>query len=225
MEWIRAHVLLSLLIAAGAVTFVWLLLLRERLRMTWYAALVFAVLHVAYGVFCVRVFARMEGAGSGAMSLFGAVFFMPLGYWAGAKTMRRPVSEVFDIFAPAMVFTLLCARINCLYAGCCLGRFIPGTAHRWPTRESEIVFYLVFLGIIIPRVLRGGMKGRMYPLYMISYGAFRAVEECFREAGTHTFFHLSHIWALCAIGMGLSVYMEQNKRLKLAGRQAVRRKK
>ena len=204
---------------AAIATFVWLLLLRERLRMTWYVAFALAILHVIYGVFCVRIFARMEGADTGAMSLFGAVFLMPVAYYLGAKLSKRPMSEVFDIFGVAMIFTLLLARCNCLHAGCCLGRYLFHTQMRWPTREAEILFYIVFLALMIPRVWKGKTKGRLYPFYMLAYGAFRAVVECFRVSDAQTLFHLSHVWAFLALGLGLSIYIEQTKQSKIHSRK------
>ncbi len=98
--------LLLVLILAAVTTFVWLLQFQKRLRMPWWAALLLSILHVIYGVVCVRAFARLEGASSGAMSIFGAVFFMPVGYFLGAKLFRRPLADVFDIFAVPMIFTL-----------------------------------------------------------------------------------------------------------------------
>lgn len=213
-NWMQEHFLLLMLAAAAVFTFVWLLQFRERLRMTWYAALVFSILHVLYGVTCVKVFAVMEGASAGSMSLFGAVFFMPLGYWAAAKLSKRPMAQVFDICAVPMIFTLMLARCNCIVSGCCLGRYMFHTQMRWPTREAEIVFYLVFLALIIPRVWKGTTKGRAYPLYMAAYGAFRAVIECFRESSSETLLHLSHVWAFLALALGLSIYIELNNRTK-----------
>ena len=214
MQWLSDHFLALILLAAGAATFAWLLRLRKRLQMTWYAALILSVLHVLTGVLCVRVFARMEGAGAGSMSIFGAVFFMPLFYFLGAKLFRRPMAEVFDIFAIPMIFTLLCARINCLQSGCCLGLTIPHTALRWPTREAEMVFYVVFLALAAPRVWKGTAKGRIYPAYMAAYGAFRAVIECFRESSSASFLHISHIWALLSLALGLAICLEWNARRK-----------
>ena len=211
--WLSGHALLAILTFAAAATFVWLLAARKRLKMPWYVALILAILHVAYGVFCVRIFARMEGAGSGAMSLFGAVFFMPIGYWLGAKLFKRPPAEVFDLFAVPMIFTLMCARVNCLIAGCCAGRQITMTSPlRWPTREAELLFYVVFLALMAPRVRRDETKGVVYPLYLIAYGAFRAIVECFRVSSTNQVFHLSHVWALLALSLGLSIYAEMRKR-------------
>ena len=208
MQWFSDHFLLVILLAAGIVTFAWLMLMRKRLEMKWYVALALSALHVMAGVLCVRLFARMEGAESGAMSIFGAVFFMPLFYFLGAKLFRRPMAEVFDIFAVPMIFTLLCSRVNCLKSGCCLGLMIPHTDLRWPTREAEMLFYVVFLALVIPRVRKGRSKGRIYPAYMAAYGAFRAVIECFRVSGSACFLHISHIWALLSLAVGLSFYWE-----------------
>lgn len=209
IHFVQDHVLLLVLFLAAVGTFVWLLCFQNRLRMTWWAALLLSVLHVLYGVACVRVFARFEGAGSGAMSIFGAVFFMPLGYFLGAKLFKRPIREVFDIFTFPMVFTLLCARVNCLFAGCCIGLPIGSTGLRWPTREAELAFYLIFLTILSPKVFKDRTKGEVYPLYMLCYGVFRAVIECFRySAATSNLFHLSHVWAFLSLAVGIAIYAE-----------------
>ncbi len=215
IPFLQENRLLLLLGLAAVVTFVWLLQFRGRLRMKWYVALVLSILHVVYGVFCVKVFAVLEGnpVSNGAMSLFGAVFFMPLAYWLGAKLTKRSAAEVFDIFAPCMIFTLMCARVNCLFAGCCQGREIPGLEPwRFPTRELEIVFYIVILAILVPRILSGKTYGQVYPLYMFSYGITRCVLEFFRVSSTDHLFHLSHIWALIAFSLGLALYAEIKRR-------------
>ena len=220
LEFLYHHFLYVMLSAATVFAAVWLLLLRKRLDLHPAVAILLAVLHTAYGVLCVRAFARMEGAGSGAMSLFGAVFFMPVAYYLGAKFTKRPMAEVFDVFTIPMIFTLMLARCNCLLAGCCVGRYIHGTALRWPTREIEIVFYLVILALLIPRVWRGICRGTAYPIYMAAYGAFRTLVEFFRVSGSETLFHLSHIWALLAFGLGLSIYIEQKNQ---AGKKSRKR--
>ena len=223
--FIDSNFLWIMLSVSAVFTMIWLQLLRERLRMAWYVAIPIAVLHVIYGVLCVRVFARMEGAGSGAMSLFGAVFFMPIAYYIGAKLSKRSVADVFDIFTIPLVFTLMLARVNCLHAGCCLGRLICSTGMRWPTRETELVFYILFLVVMIPKVRKDKTQGTAYPIYMASYGGFRLIVEFFREASTNTLFHLSHLWAITAIALGMSVYIElRNRSIKREKTDKKRRK-
>ena len=203
-----------LLLSAGAVfTAVWLVLLRKRLDMPWYAAIPLAILSTVYGVLTAKVFAFLESGFNtdslGNMSLFGGVFFMPLAYWLGAKLSKRSYREVFDVFTPCMIFTVMCARINCIVSGCCIGLPIPGmNGVRFPTREAEILFYIILLICLCPRVLKGKYRGQAYPIYMISYGAFRFVEEFFRSADTSSVFHRAHIWALITLIIGISIYVE-----------------
>ena len=207
---------LYLLLGVAAIgTFLWLLRLRDRLRIRWYSALALSISHVICGVICVKLFAVLEGnaPADGAMSLFGAVFFLPVVYWLGARLAKRDTADVFDVFAVCMIFTLLCARVNCLIAGCCQGRAIPGLEPwRWPTREAELVFYVVFLAVSAPKVLRDESRGRVYPLYLISYGIVRIILECFRVAATDNIFHLSHVWAVMALAIGSGIYAELRRR-------------
>ena len=206
--------ILILLLSAGAVfTAVWLVLLRKRLDMPWYAAIPLAILSTVYGVLTAKVFAFLESGFNtdsfGNMRLFGVVFFMPLAYWLGAKLSKRSYREVFDVFTPCMIFTVMCARINCIVSGCCIGLPIPGmNGVRFPTREAEILFYIILLICLCSRVLKGKYRGQAYPIYMISYGAFRFVVEFFRSADTSSVFHRAHIWALITLIIGISIYVE-----------------
>ena len=209
------YVLILLLILAIAGTFLWLLRFRERLKISWWGALLMAIGHVLFGVVCVHVFARFEGASIGAMSIFGAVFLMPIALYLDSKILRCPASETFDILVIPMIFTLLLTRINCLIGGCCYGVPIGATHLRWPTREAEILFYLVFIFIEGPKVFKGETSGEVYPLYMGSYGLARAIIECFRySAGTKTIFHFSHIWAILSITLGFGIYFELSERIR-----------
>ena len=143
------------------------------------------------------------------MSLFGGVFLMPLAYWLGAKISKRPLDEVFDVFTPCMIFTVMCARVNCILSGCCRGLPIPGTnGMRFPTREAEIVFYLILLAVLCPRIWKERLQGRAYPVYMMCYGAFRFIIEFFREADSAGLFHRAHLWAMITLLLGASIYAE-----------------
>lgn len=180
--------------------------------MKWYAVLILSVLHTAIGVCSVKVFAFLESGDIGNMSLFGGVFFMPAAYWLGAKLTKRPCCKVCDVFTPCMLFTLMCARVNCIVSGCCSGLVIPGTQLRFPTRELEVLYYIVMLILVIPKVRKREQAGGIYPLYMASYGAFRFVIEFFRTSSSGTLFHLAHVWAAAAFAAGLSIYIEIKSR-------------
>ena len=169
IDWASRHVLTLLLAAGSCFNCIWLLRFRKELRLGIPAAVVIAVLHTIYGVFCVSVFAVIEGLGDpssvGNMSLFGGVFFMPIAYFAGAKLTGRSVAQVFDIFTICMVFTLMCARTACLVSGCCRGALIPGLdGARGPTREAELLFYVVLLLLRGRTAWAGKTQGEVYPI-------------------------------------------------------------
>lgn len=121
MSWLQTNSLYLLLTAGTIFNVFWLYRMRRQLQMKWYAVLILSVLHTAIGVCSVKVFAFLESGDIGNMSLFGGVFFMPAAYWLGAKLTKRPYCKVCDVFTPCMLFTLMCARVNCIVAGCCSG--------------------------------------------------------------------------------------------------------
>lgn len=208
-----------LLTVATLVSALWLYAQRDVLGMRPWAAIPLAAAHTMIGVLSVQIFAVMETLDSsniGNMSLFGGVFFMPLVYWLGAKLFKRKKALVFDNFTICMVFTVMCARINCIISGCCFGKTIPGLDNfRWPTRELEVAFYAVLLIVLVRKVLSKKTHGEIYPLYMISYGAFRFVIEFFRfSEHSAGIFHIAHLWAVITLGLGLSIYSEMQSRKK-----------
>lgn len=226
-DWMSGHSLLLLLSAGTLFSFLWLMQFRGRLNMKWYAALPIAICHTLVGVICVKAFAFMEtGFDSdslGNMSLFGGVFFMPLLYLVGAKLTKRKAADVCDAFTGCMILTVMCARVNCILTGCCGGRLLPGAeVLRWPTREAELVFYVVLLAILGRRILQNKTHGTAYPLYMAAYGIFRFIAEGFRLANSPLgLIHRGHIWALISLALGYSIYAE----LKTREKKNVRRMK
>jgi len=218
MEFIREHALWFLLGIAAIFTFVWLFTFRKRLRIKWYAVLIISVLHIVFGVLFVKLFAFLESPGTvydGGMSLYGAVFFMPVLYFITAKIFKRDTRVVFDLITVPLIFTLACARVNCLIAGCCKGEvisFIHSHEVRWPTRQAELVYYAIFLTFAIIGVIKDRTKGTLYPVYLMSYGLFRFLIEWFRVSA-HKFgvFHISHLWSIIAFLIGISFYFEMKK--------------
>lgn len=217
--WLSDHSLLMLLMLGTVFTFVWQRCCKDRLGIHWGASAGIAAAHTVFGVFSVSVFAVLETLNLdnwGNLSLFGGVFFMPLFYWCIAEFGKQKLADVFDVFTICLMFTLLCARINCILTGCCQGSMIPGTKDlRWPTRELELIFYVVLLFWLGRKVKKSENPGTIYPVYMISYGIFRFIDECFRESD-HLLgiIHVSHIWALISLGLGLSIYAEQKAKAK-----------
>lgn len=219
--WLTDHALILLLGCGTLFNVYWLHRCRERLHLRWPSVLLLSVLHTVLGVLSVKVFALFETGNFSNMSLFGGVFFMPLFYWGVAKLAKQKVADVFDVFTICLVFTLMCARLNCIISGCCLGAHIPiqGLEHlRFPTRELELLFYVLLLSRLWRKVLSGSARGMIYPIYMISYGIFRFVTETLRFSDrTNSILHVSHLWALLSLGVGMSIYGELQKKEKKTG--------
>lgn len=208
-DWLSDNRLYVILAFSTAFSYFWLFQNKGKLNISDGMAFFLAVAHTVLGVLCVKVFAFLEAGGDGgSMSLYGAVFFLPVAYFSAAKLTKRKPADIFDVFAICVIFTLMCARVNCLMGGCCLGRPIFGSETlRWPTRQLEIVFYLVLLVWLGKMAGRADAKGKIYPLYMISYGIFRFVVEWFRESDNIVgFLHISHIWSIVAVIAGWIVY-------------------
>lgn len=221
LTWLSDHALILLLGCGTLFNVYWLHRCRERLHLRWLSVLLLSVLHTVLGVLSVKVFALFETGNFSNMSLFGGVFFMPLFYWGVAKLAKQKAADVFDVFTICLVFTLMCARLNCMISGCCLGAHIPieGLTHlRFPTRELELLFYVLLLSRLWRKVVTGSARGMIYPIYMISYGIFRFVTETLRFSDrTDSILHISHLWALLSLGVGISIYGELQKKEKKTG--------
>lgn len=221
LTWLSDHALILLLGCGTLFNVYWLHRCRERLHLRWLSVLLLSVLHTVLGVLSVKVFALFETGNFSNMSLFGGVFFMPLFYWGVAKLAKQKTADVFDVFTICLVFTLMCARLNCIISGCCLGAHIPieGLTHlRFPTRELELLFYVILLSRLWRKVVTGSARGMIYPIYMISYGIFRFVTETLRFSDrTDSILHVSHLWALLSLGIGISIYGELQKKEKKTG--------
>lgn len=221
LTWLTDHALILLLGCGTLFNVYWLHRCRERLHLRWPSVLLLSVLHTVLGVLSVKVFALFETGNFSNMSLFGGVFFMPLFYWGVAKLAKQKAADVFDVFTICLVFTLMCARLNCIISGCCLGAHIPieGLTHlRFPTRELELLFYVLLLSRLWRKVLSGSARGMIYPIYMISYGIFRFVTETLRFSDrTDSILHISHLWALLSLGIGISIYGELRRKEKKTG--------
>ena len=211
-NWLSGNKLYVLLALATMFSYFWLFQNKQKLNIGDGMAFLLAAGHTLLGLMCVKVFAFLEAGAdaetAGGMSLYGAVFFLPMAYFAAAKLTKRKPADVFDVFTICVIFTLMCARVNCLMSGCCLGKLMFGSETlRWPTRELEIAFYIILLVWLGRRAGKKNAKGKIYPLYMMFYGLFRFITEWFRETSHPVgYLHISHIWSIVAVIAGWIVY-------------------
>jgi len=214
LEWLRVgHHMLMIILAVGTVfTYGYLLLFKEKLRLNALTAIPAALVHTLFGVLCVTSFAMLEAfslSAFGNLSIFGATFFMPILFFAFARLGKRNTADVFDIGTVTMMFTLMCSRFNCLVCGCCYGLpFFGSDTLQWPTREMEIVFYIVLMVLFSLKNQKGTAGGKNYPIYMIAYGIFRFIVEWVRHYDGNSVIHKAHVWALISLCLGISILAE-----------------
>lgn len=100
---------------------------------------------------------------------------------------RKNTGDLFAFIAP---LGLALGRVGCWMQGCCQGK--PTTlkllavcdAHgvaRWPAAQVELVFQLAAFAVLF--VLRNDVccRGRLFFLYLASYGVFRFLHEPMRD--------------------------------------------
>ncbi|MBQ1385668.1 MAG: hypothetical protein IIY75_02625, partial [Erysipelotrichales bacterium] len=85
----------------------------------------------------------------------------------------------------------------------CKGSSIFGSSILWPTREVEIVFYIILFAKLWAFFKTGNYsKGQLFPRIMLSYGMFRFVEEFFRVSFAWNKMPLTHIWCVISMILG-----------------------
>lgn len=228
MEWfVNRWFLFMLLFIATAFSFAYLFAFhRKTLHAKWYELIIVSLLHTIFGVFCVVFWAMLETGFNtdsiGNLSLYGGLFLMPIFYAIYAIIKKLPFKTVFDIFTISLALTLFLARVNCIQAGCCNGITIPGTNFQVPTREMELVFFGVFIIFNFRWINEDRSNGKVYPLFLLSYGIFRFITEFLREYDGNTLLHIGHVWSILAITTGailLIVPMIKNKKLKESNKE------
>jgi prolipoprotein diacylglyceryltransferase len=212
LSWIINNKLWLILGFGATFNSFWIIQYGKKLRIKNWLAVLLSIAHMICAVLCARLFAFMEGA-PGGMSLYGGLFFLPVLFCLIAWLSKRSIIEACDVFTIPNIVTVFCARLNCVFSGCCLGTLIPGTEGlRWPTREIELALYVVLYIVLRQKIGKPAYKGKLYPIYMITYGTFRFVVEWFRESTNAVgFVHISHIWSLLAIAIGVTAICLINK--------------
>ena len=153
-----------------------------------------------------KLLSKEAAAGFGAISTYGIYLIGPFILLLVSLLLRWNGAGVMDLFALYAMPSLFLMRCHCLKAGCCFGLPLSDTGFKWPTRESEMIFYAIMFWILWRMLKKNKVPGQLFPLLMISYGVFRFINQWFRDTGT-TGWHMSHTWSVvCAvIGLGLFV--------------------
>ena len=121
-------------------------------------------------------------------SIAGALLFGFLAVEA-AKPLLRYDLPPNDRFAVALPFSIAIGRIGCLVAGCCRGAPHDGAlaiayddgVMRHPAQLYEALFQLAAGYALLLLWRRKILFGRLFALYLASYGVFRFATEFIRD--------------------------------------------
>lgn len=176
-------------------------------------SLAVCIMFSAFSVLSALLFGCLESVISGngmtfsAISTYGIYSICPLLILLVCRFTGKEAKAVFDVYALYALPSLFFLRINCMAAGCCGGRQIGLTELHWPTRQAEMIFYLIMFVILLKREHKT-KAGTAFPLLTGAYGIFRFFCEWLREADTGSLVHLAHGWSCLAAVIGLGIYFE-----------------
>lgn len=199
----------------------WWMLLRNRLGIKWYQAILLGATETLFGAVAAKVLALAEVGFNLTVAAnvrwYGAVWILPLVAYIAAKIMKKKPAPFIDATAVVAAIALICVRVFCLADGCCGGMPVArGATFCWPLREIEMVYCVIFILLYWKQVYTGTSYGQVYPMYMITYGVVRFVIEWLRDefTGSLGIIHLAHIWSIISILIGAAIYFELKEKQK-----------
>lgn len=166
------------------------------------------LLLLAAGYAGTKLMFHIESGGWGGISFYGAVLFVPLLFVPVAPALRVRYARLMDLTALGVAAMLIVMKFKCCYDGCCYGRVLKdmgeGLLLRFPSQMAEAVNGAALLAVLLWWVRRGRHKGRLYPWYMVLYGATRFFWNCFRGDLKPFVWILpaGHFWSLVSIAAG-----------------------
>ena len=161
----------------------------------------------------------IENLSFGGRSFYGAVFFVPLVFLLLPYAIKMPYGQIMDFCAPAECIMLSFMKVQCLVTGCCAGRTLfvneLGEAVLFPSQLVELIAaYAIGMALMILS-MQEKHKEKIYPWYLILYGASRFVLNFFRaewELYSGGIPPLGTIWSVVAVAIGICWIIYYNKK-------------
>ncbi len=213
MSFFQAHKGITFILIGTVLMAVLMMIQRRLYRLRVWQALLFTVLLTAVGVAGVRLLAILEGwrnllAGNlpGGMSLFGAIFLIPILMPFVGFMFRLRAGQTLDLCAPCVAGMFGVMRINCWITGCCGGRVVHYMGRDFVPPVQLIDggwnFYLMIVLMIFN--MKRQKEGIAYAMLMTGYSVMRFIIEFYRDT-EKTWFHMSHgqVFSLFCIVIGL----------------------
>lgn len=155
------------------------------------------------------------------VSLFGAIFTLPLLLFPICKLIKLPYGKFMDYISPSLMLILATLRIGCYISGCC------GGVNGFPVQIVEAVFDLCIMAflLIIEKSSPEGAKGKLYPYIMALYGVLRFILEFVRDNEKNILYMSNgQIFSLLSVAIGVVLLVLINKRANKMPKRTEKRK-
>lgn len=126
---------------------------------------------------------------SSGMSIYGAVIFTPIIVLIVCLIFKQPWKPILDLLAPGGITLVGCAKLGCLFLGCCPGiecsfgvYYSNYKKTMFPSPIFEFITILIILavGFLYTFKYKKRVTGALYPLLCILYGSTRFFWEFLR---------------------------------------------
>jgi prolipoprotein diacylglyceryltransferase len=176
----------------------------------WWKTIVIALLLTVSGTLGTYLWFFVENGRFGGRSFYGAVFIVPVLFILVSWVFRIPYGKLMDLCAPAECIMLVLMKALCVLEGCCKGRILFENV-RFPSQIAELVNALILLVILMYLSHKKENRGKIYPMYLLIYGASRFVLNFFRDVWAETWMPMGTLWSILAmvIGGGMLVYLKK----------------
>lgn len=136
--------------------------------------------------------AVLQAAGfsdTSGMSIYGAVIFTPIIVLLICLICKQPWRPILDLLAPSGIILVGCAKLGCLFLGCCPGiecsfgiyyENYKATMFPSPIFEFITIAAIVALGFWYTFKSGKHVAGTVYPLLCMLYGSTRFLWEFMR---------------------------------------------
>ncbi len=184
-----------------------MLIIRKDYEIPLYKGLIGSILLTFIGVLSVKLMYFIENGDFSGLSFFGAVLFIPILAIPISVVLNIKYQDYIDICAPSVAIMLSAMKINCLRSGCCIGKVLYtnefGATIRFPSQIFEMIVAFLICVLLIYASKKKIYKTKLYPAFMILYGATRFVLNIFRETDDFWFgLGIGNMWAIVSVILG-----------------------
>ena len=179
----------------------------------WKIAVITALLMPA-GYYGAVTMCYIESGSWTGRSLYGAVFLVPIVMLPAAKLLKISYGELMDVCAPAGCIMFALLKVKCKIDGCCKGRMmhIGDSSFVFPSQIVECVVFVIILFIIMYLLMKKQHQHKLYPIFMILYGASRFFLNLLRETTPWIGpLPAGNFWSIVSVLIGITAILITNR--------------